>query len=112
MSVPEGFVRVAALADLRPGRGTQVLVDHHPVALWVVEGDVHAIDGLCPHQHIPTMHLGIPEGNAVACPMHGWTFRLDSGEEIDGNGRIPKYEVLVEQGEVFVGGRVPSVRGR
>jgi nitrite reductase (NADH) small subunit len=111
MSAPDGFIRVARLADLRPGRGTQVLLDDHPVALWLVEGTVYAIDGLCPHQHIPTMHLGIPEENSVTCPMHGWTFRLDTGEEIDGNGRIPKYEILVEQGDVFVRGRVPSVGG-
>lgn len=111
MSVPEGYVRVARLTDLREGRGKQVLVDDRPLALWLVEGVVHAIDGLCPHQHIPTMHMGILEGKAVVCPMHGWTFHLESGEEIDGNGRIGRYEVRVEQGDVFVGGRLGALRG-
>jgi nitrite reductase/ring-hydroxylating ferredoxin subunit len=108
MSIPEGFVRVARLADLRKGRGTQVIVGDHPVALWLLDGTVHAIDGICPHQHVPTMHSGVLEGNTVACPMHGWTFRLEDGSEVEGNGRIRTFRVLVEKGEVYVEGVKPS----
>ena len=108
MSIPEGFIRVARLSDLRPGRGTQVTVGERPVALWLVEGTVYAIDGICPHQHVPTMHIGVLDGNAVICPMHGWTFRLEDGGEVEGNGRIATFRVLVEKGEVFVEAMKPT----
>jgi nitrite reductase/ring-hydroxylating ferredoxin subunit len=102
MSAPEGFRRVAAVAELRERRGVQILVEGRPVALWRVEGSVYAIDGLCPHMHFPTMHLAQLEGMAVTCPMHGWTFALGDGRELEGNGRVKTYRVHCEGGDVYI----------
>jgi nitrite reductase/ring-hydroxylating ferredoxin subunit len=102
MSAPDGFRRVAALAELRERRGKQVMLAGHPVALWRVKGSVYAIDDLCPHMHFATMHIAQIDGTSVTCPMHGWTFALDDGRECKGNGRIKTYRVHLEGGEVYI----------
>jgi nitrite reductase/ring-hydroxylating ferredoxin subunit len=102
MSTPEGFARVARLADLPEKRGKMVRLGDRDIALWRVDGRVYAVDDLCPHQHFPTMHLAQREGVTVTCPMHGWTFSLEDGVEMNGRGKLATYRVQVDGDEVYV----------
>ena len=72
------------------------------VALWKVEGRLFAVANLCAHQHLPTMHEAHREGLAISCPMHGWTFSLESGRELDGRGKLTTYPVKTEGEEILV----------
>lgn len=42
----------------------------------------------------------------ISCPWHGWSYELDTGEHL-GNDEVvlPTYEVVVEDGVVYVGDR-------
>lgn len=102
MSVPKGFTKVARLADLRERRGRMVRVGDREVALWLVADVIYAIDNLCPHQHTRAMHTATLDGIHVTCPMHGWTFSLESGLEKSGNGRIGTYRVHLEGDDVCI----------
>lgn len=77
--VPEGFVAVVRLQELEPGGLREVFVDGRPVALALIEGQVHAFDGTCPHAGGPLAE-GRLTGSTLSCPMHGWSFDVVTGE--------------------------------
>jgi nitrite reductase (NADH) small subunit len=97
-----GFVKLATLDELPPGRGIEVEHDGRIYALFNVGGVISAIDGVCPHQGGPLAD-GAIEGTCVTCPWHGWQFDVRTGKTPLGP-RIKQavYEVKVEGRDVFV----------
>lgn len=98
-----GFVKMATLSELPPGRSKEVEHDGRIYALFNVDGTITAIDGICPHQGGPLAE-GSLEGTLVTCPWHGWQFDVCSGKTPLG----PKlkqtvYEVKIEGQDVLVG---------
>lgn len=100
-----GFVKVARMDVLHEQRGTLVHVDGEDIALFKRDGVVYALSNVCSHQHFSKLHDGEIEGLRVTCPMHGWTYDLTSGKAINGGGRVRTYDVLVSDGDVFLGMR-------
>lgn len=77
------FVRVASRADLAAGNGSlKVLMRGKGVALFELEGTVHAVENACPHRGAPLMGGQLhrmEDGPFVICPDHAWRFRLTDG---------------------------------
>jgi 3-phenylpropionate/trans-cinnamate dioxygenase ferredoxin subunit len=96
------FVKVARLSEIPLGRGKLIRLEGEEVALWRTEGQVYAINNVCPHQHFSMLHQGTVKGIELTCPMHGWTFSLDDGRATTGNGRARVYHVKVEGEDVYV----------
>ena len=96
------FERVARLSDLAEGKGARVKLGDDEIALWRVRGKVYAIANLCSHQHYSELHRGILSGLTVACPMHGWTYSLETGIALTGNGRVRTYRVKLEGDDVYL----------
>ncbi len=70
------WVRVCALEEVPPGTQREVVCGMgEPVALFNVDGKIHAISGQCPHQGGPLAE-GLVENGSVTCPWHGWRFSL------------------------------------
>ena len=69
---------VAQLADVPPGTALEVVIEDRILALYNVEGEVYALDGVCSHQGGP-LGKGSLEGCVVTCPWHGWQFDVRSG---------------------------------
>jgi NAD(P)H-dependent nitrite reductase small subunit len=97
-----GFVRVARLSDLGERRGRKVRIGDDDVALWRVNGQVYAIGNVCAHQHFSALHDGILSGLTVTCPMHGWTYSLQTGKATSGSGAVRTYRVIIEGDVVYV----------
>ena len=76
------FTPVAPLSDLREGQGITVFAGDRNLALFKLEGEVFALDGVCPHKGAPLGH-GWCEDGIVACPMHGWRFAIRTGDCLD-----------------------------
>jgi nitrite reductase (NADH) small subunit len=78
----ERWVDVGRLDDI-PCRGARRVVAAQgaaPIAVFRTGDDaVFALVDRCPHRSGP-LSEGIVEGNAVACPLHGWLIDLASGE--------------------------------
>jgi nitrite reductase (NADH) small subunit/3-phenylpropionate/trans-cinnamate dioxygenase ferredoxin subunit len=96
------FVAVARLADLSEGTGKTVSIKGRLVALFLVQGQVHAIDDACPH-----MGASLADGRVcdqiVACPWHGWRFRVTDGVWVDApkSGRgVASYPTRIQNGVV------------
>jgi nitrite reductase/ring-hydroxylating ferredoxin subunit len=97
-----GFVKMATLAELAPGRAKEVEYDGRIIALFNVAGTISAIDGICPHQGGPLAD-GTLEGTCLTCPWHGWQFDVQTGQTPLGSRvRQAVYEVRVEGQDILV----------
>jgi nitrite reductase/ring-hydroxylating ferredoxin subunit len=101
---PGSFVRVARVSDIRPGRGRTVKIGLREVGLYVIDGRIHAVDGVCPHMRGPLAE-GRLAGAEVTCPWHGWRFDVTTGACLDPArswARLRVHEVRIEGDDVLV----------
>ena len=74
------FTKVADAKDLPPGTSKCVDFAGGKVALFNVDGSIHAISDSCTHVGGP-LSEGELEGRIVTCPLHGATFDVTTGEK-------------------------------
>jgi nitrite reductase/ring-hydroxylating ferredoxin subunit len=95
-------IRVASLDDVPPGSAKELTAGGRIVALYNVDGELYALDGVCPHAGGP-LGQGNLDGCVVTCPWHGWQFDVTTGENcLNSNMQHPRFVVKVENGDVFV----------
>ena len=96
------WTRICSIDDCPPGEGCEFVVEDRIVALFRLEGEFFALDGICPHQGGP-LGRGQLQGGVVTCPWHGWQFDVKTGQHCTisalSQSRIP---VRVEGDDVFV----------
>ena len=68
-----------SLKELAPGAAKEIVAEGRMVALFNVDGEIYALDGVCPHQGGP-LGDGALEGCVVTCPWHGWRFDVRDGQ--------------------------------
>ena len=96
------WIRIAAIEDCPPGAGRELVVENRIVALFNVDGDFYALDGVCPHQGGP-LGQGAVEGCVVTCPWHGWQFDVTTGQHQSNLSLVhTRFPVKVEDGSVYV----------
>jgi 3-phenylpropionate/trans-cinnamate dioxygenase ferredoxin subunit len=96
------FVDVLDFDVLPKGRGVSTWVAGHNVALFRVDGEVHAIEDSCPHAG-SALGCGSLEGGVVRCPSHGLPFDVRTGCGLDNSMKVATYPVRVDCGRVWVG---------
>ncbi|MHA7649390.1 Rieske (2Fe-2S) protein [Mycobacterium sp. ML4] len=75
------YVVVAELTELPADRGHTVTVAGSPVALFLVDGQIHAIDDRCTHAGA-SLAAGLLCDGEITCPRHGAIFDVRSGQAI------------------------------
>jgi len=96
------YVKMATLDELPVGGSKEVEFEGRVYALFNVEGSIHVIDGICPHQGGPLAD-GPLTGSRVSCPWHGWEFDVCTGASPLGpKVKLPVFEVRVEGSDVLV----------
>jgi nitrite reductase/ring-hydroxylating ferredoxin subunit len=104
------WVHVAEIKDLARRRRKQVTVGSCPVALFLVDDEVLAVDDTCIHQE-RSLAKGTLLGGQVICPGHQWKFDPRTGRPEDQDGRLATYAVQVtEEGAVLVAPRPVTPR--
>ncbi len=96
------FVKICRYSELKEKEGRRFFVDDVDVAVFKVDGKVYALSNICIHQHAPIMYDGFIEGDCVACPAHGWDYELETGRVPGGIKGLDKYEVKIENDDVYV----------
>jgi len=98
-----GFVAVAATADIPPGAMKCVAVDRVRVLLANVAGVYYAIGDMCGHRNAP-LSRGKLDGCIIECPLHFAQFDVRTGTLIDGpvSADVPAYETRVDGDAVLV----------
>lgn len=96
------FKTVCRVGEITEGEGKTVSVNGKLVALFHCDGELKAIDDMCPHMGA-SLAGGHVEGDIVTCPWHAWRFRLSDGAWAD-NPRIKIgcYKVQVVGDEIQV----------
>ena len=102
MSGGGAFVCVTRLSAIPEGKAVKVTVGGIDIALWRVRGRVFAVGNVCSHQHFSELHRGTLSGLTVTCPMHGWTYSLETGVAVTGSGRVATYRVHIDGDDVYV----------
>ena len=96
------WIRIASLADCPPGASLETVAGDRIVALYNVDGQIYALDGICPHQGGP-LGKGKLSGTTVTCPWHGFQFNVATGKHCTiPNLAQPRFAVKCEAGEISV----------
>jgi len=94
--------RVAAAGDIPAGAGRELTAGGRVIALYNVDGEFYALDGVCPHAGGP-LGEGVLQGNVVTCPWHGWQFDVTTGQHcLNANLQHTAFAVRVDDGDVYV----------
>lgn len=100
----EGKLVTIGKAEAIPaGRGATIqLKDGAEVALFNVDGSLHAIENFCPHRGYPLADSRL-YGNVVECDVHGFEFDVTTGECLTNSDcGIETYKVTVEDGLIKI----------
>lgn len=102
MAVPSGFKKICRISELKENEGKRFIVDDVDIAVYKTGAEVFAVSNICSHQHAAILYDGFIEDGFVTCPAHGWQFSLRNGKMPEGRKGIDSYEVIIENGDVFV----------
>ena len=105
ISAMSEYICIAETTDCPPGQGIEVVAAGRMIALFNVDGQFFALDGVCPHQG---GRLGQGElcGSIVTCPWHGWQFNVENGKnQITPTICQPRFELKIEDGKVMIAQR-------
>lgn len=97
------FERLASLAEIKPGAMLDVdIAGDRIVVICNVAGQLHAMDGRCPHRGGP-LGQGALHGTMVVCPWHAWEFDCVTGQnDYKPDLKQTKYDVRVDGDDVLV----------
>lgn len=96
------WVKVASLKDIPDGTGLEVVAGDQIVALFRCDGEIVAIDGVCPHSGGP-LGKGRVDGQIVTCPWHGLQLNVKTGQHcLTPNRFQPRFVVRVENDDVLL----------
>ncbi|WP_129116033.1 Rieske (2Fe-2S) protein [Halegenticoccus tardaugens] len=125
MSTPER-VKVKPDATFDDGDRELVEVDGVEVGVLRIDGEYYAVRNRCLHDCGPVADGAVgrklvgefvepgkriekkyaDDEPIISCPWHGWSYDLSSGEQLaDDDLILPTYDVIVEDGVVYVDGR-------
>jgi nitrite reductase/ring-hydroxylating ferredoxin subunit len=95
-------IEVCALEDIPPGRSRAVRAGQTDVALFNMNGELHAIENACLHQGMG-LAGGKMCGTTVACPGHGWRYDVRTGALVVAPQlKVRTFPVKVTSGKVLV----------
>ena len=96
------WVRLAGVSECPPGSVCERVAKDRVIALFNVNGEFRALDGICPHQGGP-LGRGRLSGDVVTCPWHGWQFDTRTGQhQSHAAFRHPCLPLKVEGDDLFV----------
>ena len=102
MSLEEGFVRVAAVSDIAPGKAIAVRVEDRSVALFNHQDQIYATDNQCPHMGYPLIR-GRTRNGVLQCDWHGWSYDMAGGGCFTGGcDDLDTFPVEVEGDDIYV----------
>jgi nitrite reductase (NADH) small subunit len=109
---------VAALQDLQLSKSKLVFIGDLEIGVYYLDGEAYAYLSVCPHRGAKICRGLVGGGNLpskvyeyeygmddqiLRCPFHAWEFDLKTGLSLlDDKIRLRKYQVEVEDGQVYL----------
>ncbi len=97
-----GWQRAADLQHLRGKGRLTVRLGAKQIALFAVDGRLHACNNRCPHEGYPLVEGTLGPQCVLTCHWHNWKFDLSSGANLHGGDALRVYPVRVEDDAVWV----------
>ena len=103
MTTERRWTRITEAKNIPPREGRAVRVGNIELAIFNLNGRFLAIENECPHQGGPLCD-GIVSGTAVVCPLHAWSFDLETGVAVRAPrpACVARFPTRVEDGIVVV----------
>jgi nitrite reductase (NADH) small subunit len=96
------FVKVGSLSALRPGSVTEVTLGEDSYAICNLNGELHALAGICPHAGGP-IGQGALNDNLVVCPWHEWAYDCRTGEnDYDPAIKLDRFVVKTDGDDILI----------
>lgn len=97
------WVRVADEGGISEGQVVATPAGERTIAVANIEGDLVAFEDQCSHRRC-SLSEGELDGTVIACPCHGATFDVLTGDVLNGPATEPidVFEVRVEAGAIEV----------
>jgi nitrite reductase/ring-hydroxylating ferredoxin subunit len=98
----DDFVEAARLDEVPAGTGRTVTIAGKGIALFNVDGQIYAIDDVCPHAG-SSLGNGKLDGRIVTCRSHGMKIDVVTGFFPASEGfAVNSYPVMVLAGKIMV----------
>mgnify|MGYP000853827008 CR=1 FL=1 len=101
------YARVCKSSELFEGKGRQFVFSEDEdmqIAAFRIKGKLYALSNICPHRHQDKIHEGIINNGNIVCPVHGWTYNIETGRNINlkqGIKSLNKYDIYEEDGYIW-----------
>ena len=96
------LVKVAAVSQLPPGSVMEARIGENSYAVCNVDGELHVLEGICPHAGGP-LGEGTLNGNNIVCPWHGYEFDCRTGvNDMDEDLQVQTYAVVIQGGDILI----------
>ncbi len=96
------FVTVGKLDEISEGEGKSFDVNDRAIAVFMIDGKLHAIEDQCPHMGA-ALSAGHLDGCQVTCPWHAWRFDVRDGSWCDNSQiKIDAFETRIVDGEIQI----------
>jgi len=106
--VMSSFKKICHIDKIYNRKGKRFeLDDENEIAIFKVEDKYYAVDNICPHNHTSQIYDGYIDGLYVTCPVHGFQFHLETGEQPTKFGcQLRTFELKIDGSEIYV--KVPG----
>ena len=95
------YTKICGFEEIKETEGKRYFVNNTEIAIFRVDGEIFALNNICPHQHSALIYDGFIEEGCVVCPAHGWMFDLRTGKLPAGGKGLDTYPVRVLDGVVY-----------
>jgi nitrite reductase/ring-hydroxylating ferredoxin subunit len=102
------FVKLCHRTSIWNGKGLNFQFEEDEdmeIALIQYNDEIYCISNICLHRHATELHNGILKDGTVTCPLHGWTYKLNTGENMNrkqGIRSIKTYQVKIINDFIYV----------
>jgi nitrite reductase (NADH) small subunit len=97
------LLRICSSAELpESGHAKEAAAGSRTVCIANIDGEICAMDNVCPHRGGPLAE-GMIENGKVVCPWHAWEFDPHSGECVTVTGtKVDVFRIQVQGDDVFI----------
>lgn len=102
------YIKICRSGDVfeKKGKRFQIEDDYDKqVAIFRVNGKLYCFQNICPHRHQDQIHNAIIKDNTISCPLHGWTYYLETGDNTNprqGRKKLDTFEIFERDGYIYI----------
>ena len=102
------FIKICKSKEVFESKGLKIQFDgddDFQLAIFRVNGNLYCLENICPHRHADRIFEGIIDNLTVMCPLHGWTYSLETGQNVNqrqGIKSLKNFKVIEIDGNVYI----------